>query len=435
IVSFEVGKARLSGGCRRPPTARHEGRGWRQCRYDSVAAVPTGPVSLPAGPKGQQAASKAGRAPYSYVYLEPCLNVCRLGILANASATAPALSSSNHLTNSSLSADDNGYNASNNTNSGPPPANPILTGYESYCQQTPLVTRYMGFMNHGVKLEQSLGSSYFAVLFFTLTIATNVLFLAIEILLWGLTNNEAHLLSASMGIWVVLLGIIAAECAQAPPDTIKKLFFLEVKAVYYPMGTSSSWAVYGCNESDVQLPVLLGLFSLLGGPRLSYCLGVAVGYGYGYGKLDRFKVRVERVRKWENRDQNGFLSGFVRRPGFITIGSATGPMAWQEGSGGGRGNDASASSAAGAVRAPEDPGAPSFPSSGGRSLGGSRGGLLSRSPKKTPEERAALLERAAERRRNQQEGELDYIADRPERSHQLGLQLTLPRTSDAAFEV
>ncbi|EJK52493.1 hypothetical protein THAOC_28220, partial [Thalassiosira oceanica] len=28
-----------------------------------------------------------------------------------------------------------------------------------------------------------------------------------------------------------------------------------------------------------------------------------------------------------------------------------------------------------------------------------------------------------------------YIADRPERSHQLGLQLTPPRTSDAAFEV
>ena len=103
----------------------------------------------------------------------------------------------------------------------------------------------MGFMNHGVKLEQSLGSSMFAVLFFTLTIATNVLFLIIEILLWGLTNNEAHLLSASMGIWVVLLGIIAAECAEAPPDTIKKLFFLEIKAVYYPMGTSFSWAVYG----------------------------------------------------------------------------------------------------------------------------------------------------------------------------------------------
>lgn len=168
----------------------------------------------------------------------------------------------------------------------------------------------MGFMNHGVKLEQSLGSSYFAVLFFTLTIATNVLFLAIEILLWGLTNNEAHLLSASMGIWVVLLGIIAAECAQAPPDTIKKLFFLEVKAVYYPMGTSSSWAVYGCNESDVQLPVLLGLFSLLGGPRLSYCLGVAVGYGYGYGKLDRFKVRVERVRSEVRRKHISVSSSY-----------------------------------------------------------------------------------------------------------------------------
>ncbi|EJK56249.1 hypothetical protein THAOC_23907, partial [Thalassiosira oceanica] len=38
IVGFEVGKARLSGGRRRPPAARHEGHG--NTDNDSVAAVP-----------------------------------------------------------------------------------------------------------------------------------------------------------------------------------------------------------------------------------------------------------------------------------------------------------------------------------------------------------------------------------------------------------
>lgn len=317
-------------------------------------------------------------------------------------------------------------------NNGPPPANPVATAYESYVRDTPLITRYvlnsimisfvagftffnpsyllanipiltifkfqlfrivtsplicsdilnlffafMGFMNHGVKLEQSLGSSMFAVLFFTLTIATNILFLIVCILLWGLTNKNGYLMQASYGIWTALLAIIAVECSEAPPETKRRLFFLEVPTLYYPV-------------------VLLALFSMFAGVKLAYILSVAVGYAYGHGKLDRWKVKVETVRKWENRDQGGCLSGFVSRSGFVTLGMASGPNAWLIGSGG---NDAAA---------PSDPAGtatPSFPSTGGRSLGGgSRGRLLSRGTKnpKTHEERAALLERAAERRRQQQ---------------------------------
>lgn len=240
-------------------------------------------------------------------------------------------------------------------------------------------------MNHGVKLEQSLGSSMFAALFFTLTIATNVLFIVLSFLMWGLTNSDSYLQGVSMGIWTVLLGIIAVECSEAPPETKRRLFFLEVPALYYPL-------------------VLLTLFSMFAGVRLAYCLGVAVGYAYGYGKLDRWKVKVETVRKWENREQGGCLSGFVQRPGFVTLGMASGPNAWIIGSGGN--NDSSGGGGGPTpVQAPSDPAVPttpSFPSSGGRSLGGgSRGGLLSRGSKtpKTAEERAALLERAAERRR------------------------------------
>ena len=108
------------------------------------------------------------------------------------------------------------------------------------------------------------------------------------------------------------------------------------------------------------------------------------------------------------------MSGFVQRVGFVTLGMASGPNAWLIGTGGSGGGSDSVSSGGGPapVRAPADPAdsTPSFPSSGGRSLGGgSRGGLLSRGTKtpKTHEERAALLERAAERRRQQQEEEGD----------------------------
>lgn len=131
-------------------------------------------------------------------------------------------------------------------------------------------------MNHGVRLEQSMGSSLFAALFFTLTIVTNTLFLIVNILLWGLTRSEAYLTAVSLGIWTVLLGIIAVECSEAPPDTKRRLFFIEVPALYYPL-------------------VLLALFSMFAGVKLPYVLGVAVGYAYGHGKLDRWKVKVETV--------------------------------------------------------------------------------------------------------------------------------------------
>lgn len=219
-----------------------------------------------------------------------------------------------------------------NSPSSPPDSNPVLSAYESYVQNTPLVTRYvlnsvvisyfmsffvdptfalanipyftifriqlyriltspfvcssilnlffafMGFMNNGVKLEQSMGSALFGVLFFKLTIVTNLVFLIVSFLLWGLTNNEGYLAGVSVGVWTVLLSIIAVECAQAPPNSKRKLFFFEVPVLYYPL-------------------VLLALFSLFAGFRLSYCLGVAVGYLQGFGKLDRWKVKVEKVSR------------------------------------------------------------------------------------------------------------------------------------------
>ena len=96
----------------------------------------------------------------------------------------------------------------------------------------------------------------------------------------------------------------------------------------------------------------------------------------------------------------------------MTLGMASGPNAWLTRSGG-TGEAGSGSGGGGGggpvpVRVPVDPAATtthSFPSTGGRSLGGEKsGGLLSRGtkPPKTHEERADVLKRAAERRRQQQ---------------------------------
>jgi hypothetical protein len=113
-----------------------------------------------------------------------------------------------------------------------------------------------------------------------------------------------------------------------------------------------------------------------------------------------------QARKWEG----GCLRGFVGRMGWISVSLASGAGAWSEGGSGGNNDIGGGSGPIGAVRAPSDPAAesstPTFPTTGGRSLGStSSRGLLSRGSKspKTPEERAALLERAAERRRQQQE--------------------------------
>mmetsp|Transcript_27485 Transcript_27485/g.56487 ORF Transcript_27485/g.56487 Transcript_27485/m.56487 type:complete len:370 (+) Transcript_27485:111-1220(+) len=360
-------------------------------------------------------------------------------------------------------------NDSNNSSNGPPAPNPVLTAYESYLRDTPLVTRYtlnsvlisflasfffnpafafaniplftifkfqlyrivtspficseflslffvfMGFMNHGIRLEQSMGSTLFGALFFSLTIVSNLLFVVISIILWGLTNSESYLGQASMGIWTTLLGIIAVECSKAPENSQRRLFFLTVPALYYPLA-------------------ILALFSMFAGVKLSYCLGVAVGYSYGFGKMDRLRVKVDTAKRWES----GFLRGFVGRVGWVSVDYASGALAWTEGGGsggdsngqnnseggsgfqmfgprgGGRrdGEDGSSSGGPGAVRSPNDPAESSRAAFAGtgRSLGSTeRKGLLSRgkksNPPKTPEERAALLERAAERRRQQQQSE------------------------------
>lgn len=241
----------------------------------------------------------------------------------------------------------------------PPPANPILSGYESFVRETPLVTRYcmtgiftsymssffvdptmalaniplftvqklelyrlvlspivctdflnllfayLSFLDNGKRLELSLGSAPFAWLLFTIGTITNLLFLLICETLYLITGNDTTLLQYSVGIWTILFGMIAMECAKAPPTMTRRLFFLQVPTLYYPLA-------------------LLALFSLFGAFRISYFISILVGYAIAHGKLDTLKLNSSTFQTWED----GCLRNFTTRQGWVLTNAASGPNAW-----------------------------------------------------------------------------------------------------------
>jgi membrane associated rhomboid family serine protease len=198
----------------------------------------------------------------------------------------------------------------------PPPPNPILTAYETFVRDTPLVTRYtitvqfvswfvsffvdpsfaignipyftifkfelyrivlsplicqsllslvfayITFVDHGKRLEFSMGSTAFAWLMLTLAVSTNVVFLLICFTLYGLGGDERFLHMHSSGIWTILFGLIAIECSKAPTGSKRRLFFCEIPTLYYPLG-------------------LLAIFSMFAGFLLAFYISAGVGYAYG----------------------------------------------------------------------------------------------------------------------------------------------------------
>lgn len=255
--------------------------------------------------------------------------------------------------------------ASNNNSSSPygplPPSNPVLTAYETFVKDTPLVTRYilttlslsyflswfvdpqfalantpfhslmrlelyrivlsplvctdllslifafLGFSASGKKLEFAMGSSAFLAMLLAIGGMVNLTFLCLCILLYFMTNNYILLLSPSAGIWTLLLGIIAMECAKAPTGTNRRLFFLTVPTIYYPLA-------------------LLALFSLFSkGFNFVYGISVAVGYAYGFDKLTFLQPSSIRCSAWED----GCLNNFTRRPGWVVGNAASGASAWE----------------------------------------------------------------------------------------------------------
>jgi len=326
------------------------------------------------------------------------------------------------------------------SSNAPPPPNPVLSAYERFVLDTPLVTRYsmttlfvswclswffnpeyslgnipyftlyrleiyriflsplvcqkafnlifayLSFVESGKRLEFSMGSTAFAWLMFTIGCFTNCLFLVVCLAMNYVTEDSGWLMASSSGIWVVLFGIIAIECSKAP-GLKRQLFFFEVPTKYYPLA-------------------LFAFFSLVGSFSVAYLTSIGVGHLYGHERLNVLKVSQARFNRWEET----ILANFTRRQGWVVGHAAIGDAAWSnetQGNSNGLGGmlqrlrqqmgdeESGVDGAPGSVTAPPDPAAPistetHFPTSGGQTLGGA-----SRRP--ASDSRAAALA-AAERR-------------------------------------
>jgi len=330
-----------------------------------------------------------------------------------------------------------------------PSQNPILTAYQSYVTNTPLVTRYIlntltitylaSFftnptlavaniplftiqkfelyrlvLNHfvcegllslifvffsftyvGKRLEEFKGSTFLFLIIITIGTIINVCFLAFCYLLFFLSNNQMDLLKSNAGPWPIILALIAVESleqAATNPNAVRRLFVIDIPIKYYPLA-------------------LCGLFTLFSGFRLELFIGAGLGYAYSYGYIDKF-VKIDKTKC--QRYEQGCLVNFTRRSGWISVDNVSLPVS-REGRENGisqssgwtpsafvRGQPTSSSSNAqqrptASSNNPSSPAAndkPSFFSGGGQTLG-SVGRPSNRDG--SADARAAMLE-AAERR-------------------------------------
>jgi membrane associated rhomboid family serine protease len=251
------------------------------------------------------------------------------------------------------------------SSSEPPQPNPILTAYEGFISSTPLITRsilliqvasyifswfvnphyalanipqftlfqfeiyrvllsplvntsffslifaFLSFMDHGKRLEYSMGSTAFAWLCMTIGGLTNVAFLVLSLVLYLLSGQDTvYMFASADGIWLILFGIIAIECIQAPRTSLRRLFFFEVPVLYYPFAI---YAFFALLSASLSFP---------------YLLSIGVGYAYGYGFLDQTKLNASKAKQWEDT----ILSNFSSREGWVVGHAATGSDAWNESS-------------------------------------------------------------------------------------------------------
>ena len=243
----------------------------------------------------------------------------------------------------------------------PPLHNPILSAYESFLKDTPLVTRYtlttlvcswclsflvdasfalntvpyftiyyleiyrivvsplicqstlslifayFSFLENGKRLEHSLGSTGFACFMLTIGCITNITFCAICWLLSRITNDEGYLYWQSSGIWTILFGIVATECSKAPPLERRRFILVRVPSTLYPLYL---WIVF--------------LLLDAGNMAFAYLISLAVGYAYGYGYLERLQVSPTKLRQWEE----SLPSRFTQQHGWVVGHAAAGDEAW-----------------------------------------------------------------------------------------------------------
>ena len=151
-----------------------------------------------------------------------------------------------------------------------------------------------------------MGSSAFLVVTFILTIATNMAFIVVCMLLYLFGMAEALFFDCT-GFWVVLFSLITIECMQAP-DMPRRMMFIpvDIPSKYFPL-------------------ILYGIFCLFSGPLLSYAIAMGVGYIYSQGYLDKLRPTSYYL---EGLESSGGTLHYVSRSGGWILAGATGHDAW-----------------------------------------------------------------------------------------------------------
>jgi len=170
-----------------------------------------------------------------------------------------------------------------------------------------LIILIISYPSIGSQMEWSMGSSSYLYLMCIMSIATNLLFNAVCLLLFLVMPNSASLQYSCQGFWIILFSLITIDC-MGSPDSPRRLLFIpiDIPSKYMPI------AMYV-------------LFSLFGGPSLSFALAILVGYGSKLGFLDRVKPTSYYLEQLESN--GGCLHSISRASGWV-LASTVGHESW-----------------------------------------------------------------------------------------------------------
>ncbi len=144
-------------------------------------------------------------------------------------------------------------------------------------------------------MEYAAGSTNFAALLLSYGGIINSLHNIWSFILYAITKDSVYTLDQSAGIWLLIFVVIAKDCANAAPNSKRRLFLGDVPTRYYP------WAL---------LALLAILFQSF---HMSYVFSICVGYLDAYGKLGFTRLKAERRKRLEN----GVLRKFTEKEGFV----------------------------------------------------------------------------------------------------------------------
>jgi len=164
----------------------------------------------------------------------------------------------------------------------------------------------------GSYMEQTLGTSHFALLSMVFLIAGSAaqMVLVLGLFFSGILPEAMMMMSCSVGLWPLLLAFMVLQ-SQASGEEHTRLLCLPINipTKWYPLA-------------------LLGLFTLLGGFKLSLFIFIGMGYYYAKGKLPWLAVSSNLIQQLEAKfgvyqNSTGFFMS-DRAPGFENgVGSAS----------------------------------------------------------------------------------------------------------------